>query len=134
MFDPVNIRRMEKAEIMLKDKAELLSRIRMLYLKHPSFLPENCLDNLNNTIESIIILSKNMELGFMDNPYYIENINMSVRLLRVLRHQGIKLIFECENYTKKQAMTFRNAGKKSIAELEQIMNLYNVKFKTEIPN
>lgn len=59
----------------------------------------------------------------------IYNYDLSERLKNILNHQKIISIDELSSYTRKQALNFRNAGKKSIEELEQLMFKYEVQFK-----
>ncbi|MFC2103748.1 DNA-directed RNA polymerase subunit alpha C-terminal domain-containing protein [Bacteroidota bacterium] len=57
------------------------------------------------------------------------NYDISERLKNILNHQKIVSIEEMSNYNRKQASNFRNAGKKSIEELEELMSKYGVQFK-----
>ncbi|MDX9694534.1 MAG: DNA-directed RNA polymerase subunit alpha C-terminal domain-containing protein [Bacteroidales bacterium] len=60
----------------------------------------------------------------------IYNLKVPTRLKNILIHQGINNIEELSKYTRKQALTFRNAGKKSIDELESYMAQYGIFFKS----
>lgn len=59
----------------------------------------------------------------------IYNLKVPTRLKNILIHQGINNIEELSKFTRKQALTFRNAGKKSIDELESFMSQYGIFFK-----
>lgn len=70
------------------------------------------------------LTSKNNQVNSIHNYE-----NMSERLKNILLHQKINNVFELANYTRYQALTFRNAGVKSIDELERIMFEHGVSFK-----
>ncbi|OFX87139.1 MAG: hypothetical protein A2W99_07315 [Bacteroidetes bacterium GWF2_33_16] len=60
----------------------------------------------------------------------IYNLKVPTRLKNILIHQGINSIEELSKYTRKQALTFRNAGNKSIDKLESFMAQYGIFFKS----
>ncbi|HAF28298.1 MAG TPA: hypothetical protein DCG75_04540 [Bacteroidales bacterium] len=103
-------------------------------LKYEVIEPEFC------TLKKLKFIAKNegIELEKVWRENYtirnkrikiIYNYNISERLKNILNHQKIVSIDELSNYTQKQALNFRNAGKKSIEELEQLMFKHGVQFK-----
>lgn len=71
-----------------------------------------------------------------DESIYLSDIKMSVRLENVLNGLTIAKRYNstlqdvCQ-YTKRDFMRLRNCGKKSLKELEAILNHYNLNFKKE---
>jgi hypothetical protein len=59
----------------------------------------------------------------------IYNLKVPTRLKNILIHQEINNVEELSKFTRKQALTFRNAGSKSIDELESFMTQYGIFFK-----
>jgi hypothetical protein len=59
----------------------------------------------------------------------IYNVNMSKRVLNVLRSIDINYLDEISLWTKKEISLFRNVGKTVLIELEKIMIEYEIKFR-----
>jgi len=59
----------------------------------------------------------------------IKNLGMSARLFRCLNAAEIEWLAQVKQYSKKEILAFRNFGKKSLDELENLMNEHNLKFK-----
>ena len=64
---------------------------------------------------------------------YISSISpgISVRLYNALRAADIQYIDELANFTRDMLPRFRNFGNKSMAELDIIMERFNIKYKGE---
>lgn len=59
----------------------------------------------------------------------IIDLPMSARLFRCLNAMEIEYLSQATQYTKKEMLGYRNFGKKSLEELESLMNKHNLKFK-----
>jgi len=84
-------------------------------------------ENIDIDIDSLLKNNKQRKSNKVESIY---NFKMSVRLKNILLHHKIQSIEELSKYTRKQALAFRNAGQKSIDELESFMAQYGVFFKT----
>jgi DNA-directed RNA polymerase subunit alpha len=54
---------------------------------------------------------------------------MSVRLLNSLKANEIQILYDVLLYSKRDYLKFRNIGKKSIDELEEVLEEYGLKLK-----
>lgn len=56
------------------------------------------------------------------------NCNLSIRTLHLLKYADIETIRELVQYTKTDLLKFRNMGKKSVCELEDLLESHDLKF------
>jgi len=61
----------------------------------------------------------------------VRNIDMPKRLLNFFKTAEIIYLDEISEFKKYEILLFHNVGVKRLFELEQIMDKYNVKFKSE---
>jgi len=62
-------------------------------------------------------------------PINSRECNFSVRTINSLTNGDIKTIGELLNHSKKEIMCFRNLGIKSMTEIMEFLDLYNLKLK-----
>ena len=60
----------------------------------------------------------------------IEDLDLSIRTKKLLRNAGINTLQELSSYTKSDLMKFRNFGRSSFVELEDLMLKNNLSFGT----
>lgn len=85
------------------------------------------LDHLIRFAETYIAKTTNSDtLVFFDDVYPI-----SVRLYNCMARAGIKTLNEVSLMTKEELASLRNFGRKTLEELEEIMDRYGFKFKEE---
>lgn len=68
-------------------------------------------------------------LGYLlppSNEISIYDIPMSKRLQNALIRNGVKYLSQLSSYPKEEILHFRNLGEKTILELEQICQEYNI--------
>lgn len=88
-----------------------------------------------NSMLKIEILKLNEKLAFdsleKDNVLLISiyDTPMSVRLLNVLKSNEIQILYDVLLYSKSDYLKFRNLGKKSVDELEEVLEEYGLKLK-----
>jgi DNA-directed RNA polymerase subunit alpha len=61
------------------------------------------------------------------------DMDLSVRALNCLRAADVETLAELVSFTKNDLMKFRNFGKKSLTELEEVVKSKGLKFGMEIP-
>lgn len=61
----------------------------------------------------------------------IESLDFSIRAINVLRDADIKTLEELTQFTKSDLLKFRNMGKKSMTEIEEILESRNLKFQKD---
>jgi len=59
----------------------------------------------------------------------ISNVDLSVRLYNILLDARIKHLSELQQWSKKDFLALKNAGAKSLKELEQAMKSYDITLK-----
>ena len=61
----------------------------------------------------------------------LSELDLSIRTKNILKNAGIETLQDLTNYTRSDLIKFRNFGKRSIMELEELMLSNNLNF---IPN
>ena len=72
-------------------------------------------------------------LGYLlppSNEISIYDIPMSKRLQNALIRNGVKYLSQLSSYPKEEILHFRNLGEKTILELEQICQEYNIELQS----
>ena len=59
----------------------------------------------------------------------INDLDISVRLCNILRANDIEILYDALLYTKFDYLRFRNFGKKTLCELEDVLDEYGLKLK-----
>ncbi len=59
----------------------------------------------------------------------IESVDFSIRALNVLKAANVKSLEELANLTRHDLLQFRNMGKKSMTEIEEMLESRNLKFR-----
>lgn len=72
---------------------------------------------------------KNESVYYEDYYNILNDPGISVRTKNCLNAAEITYLEELIYYTKQELLAFRNFGKKSLDELENLMNKHNLKFK-----
>lgn len=60
----------------------------------------------------------------------IGELNLSTRLNNSLLNAGITNLYDLEDYKIDEVINFRGMGKKSLGELQEVMNVNNIQFKS----
>ena len=60
----------------------------------------------------------------------VADLDLSIRTKKLLRNAGINTLQELSSYTKSDLMKFRNFGRSSLVELEDLMLKNNLSFGT----
>jgi len=61
--------------------------------------------------------------------HHIVDLDFSVRALLILKQKGIIFLEDIMKYSRKDLLRFRNMGKKSMTEVEEMMKKYNLSFR-----
>jgi len=89
-----------------------------------NILPHQELMNLKEVVDKRV-----KELTKHENPKSIRTLSLSTRAFNCLKAAGINSLYELSEYHKHDIYIFRNIGRKTVIELEQLMDRYNIKFK-----
>jgi DNA-directed RNA polymerase alpha subunit len=133
---------MDNIFISAKNKAEDDYEFYIQHLEQQNSYMKKDILNLYESTKNIYEYTKNIFDNFFviiekENKLEIDskerisiyNVNMSKRVLNVLRSIDINYLDEISLWTKKELSQCRNVGKTILIELEKIMIEYNIKFR-----
>lgn len=79
------------------------------------------------------IINELNALGYLFPPSYeisIYDVSMSKRLQNALIRNGVMYLSQLSSYSKEEILHFRNLGEKTVVELEQICQEYNIEIRS----
>ena len=62
----------------------------------------------------------------------LADLELSVRALNCLKAANVEILGDLVKYTKAELLKFRNFGKKSLTELEELLERYNLQFGMDV--
>lgn len=111
------------------NRSEIFSKLKNL-LYHETdydfFICRNCILIGKITEEQKKCFFKSFELTEIENDFNIEDINITTRAKNVLKKLGIKNISDLGKLTKWDLLTTENCGKKTMAEILNVMAKNNI--------
>lgn len=79
------------------------------------------------------IISELNALGYLmppDDEISVYDVSMSKRLQNALLQNGVMYLSQLSSYSKEEILHFRNLGEKTVIELEQICQEYNIEIRS----
>ncbi len=109
----------------LKEAAKILIHHFMLFSDDKIMLETIDADNLEEFDEELLHMRQLLKRKLSD-------LNLSVRALNCLKAANVETLGELVEHNKNDLLKFRNFGKKSLAELEELLDGLNLTFAMDI--
>ncbi len=109
----------------LKEAAKILIYHFMLFSDEKITLENNDLDNNQEFDEEVLHMRQLLKTKLVD-------MNLSVRALNCLKAADVETLGDLVQYNKTDLLKFRNFGKKSLTELDDLLESLNLSFGTDI--
>ena len=109
----------------LKEAAKILIYHFMLFSDEKITLENNDFENNEEFDEEILRMRQLLKTKLVD-------MNLSVRALNCLKAAGVETLGDLVQFNKTDLLKFRNFGKKSLTELDDLLERMNLQFGTDI--
>ncbi|MBQ8096222.1 MAG: DNA-directed RNA polymerase subunit alpha, partial [Prevotella sp.] len=109
----------------LKEAARILIQHFMLFSDEKITLENNDLDEEETFDEDVLRMRQLLKQQLVDQ-------NLSVRALNCLKAANVETIGDLVKYNKSDLLKFRNFGKNSLSELDDLLESLNLSFGTDI--
>ena len=109
----------------LKEAAKILIHHFMLFSDEKITLEDNAFDANEEFDEEVLHMRQLLKTKLTD-------MNLSVRALNCLKAAEVETICELVQFNKSDLLKFRNFGKKSLTELDDLLESLNLSFGTDI--
>lgn len=109
----------------LKESAKILIHHFMLFSDDKIMIETNELDTIEEFDEEVLHMRQMLKRKLSD-------LNLSVRALNCLKAADVETLGQLVEHHKNDLLKFRNFGKKSLTELEELLDSLNLTFGMEI--
>lgn len=109
----------------LKEAAKILIHHFMLFSDEKILLEQNEIDGNEEFDEEVLHMRQLLKTKLSD-------MNLSVRALNCLKSAEVETLGELVQFNKNDLLKFRNFGKKSLTELDELLDSLNLSFGTDI--
>ncbi len=109
----------------LKEAAKILIQHLMLFSDEKITLEEEEHDQEEELDEEILHMRQILKKRLVD-------LDLSVRALNCLKAAGVNTLGDLVQYQKEDLLKFRNFGKKSLAEIEELLEKHNLDFGMDV--
>ena len=109
----------------LKEAAKILIHHFMLFSDEKIFLEQSENDSNEEFDEEVLHMRQLLKSKLVD-------LNLSVRALNCLKAAEVETLGDLAQYNKNDLLKFRNFGKKSLTELEELLDSLNLSFGMDI--
>ncbi len=109
----------------LKEAAKILIQHFMLFSDEKISLEESEQENNQEFDEEVLHMRQLLKMRLVD-------MNLSVRALNCLKAADVETLGDLVQYNKTDLLKFRNFGKKSLSELDDLLESLNLSFGTDI--
>lgn len=109
----------------LKEAAKILIQHFLLFSDEKITIEQEEKENEEELDEEILHMRQMLKKRLVD-------LDLSVRALNCLKAAGVNTLGELVQYQKEDLLKFRNFGKKSLAEIEELLDNYNLDFGMDI--
>ena len=109
----------------LKEAAKILIYHFMLFSDEKIAIETNDIDGNDEFVEEILHMRQLLKTKLVD-------LNLSVRALNCLKAADVETLGQLVQYNKTDLLKFRNFGKKSLTELDDLLEGLNLSFGTDI--
>ena len=109
----------------LKEAAKILIHHFMLFSDEKITLEDNAFDANEEFDEEVLHMRQLLKTKLTD-------MNLSVRALNCLKAAEVETLGELVQFNKADLLKFRNFGKKSLTELDDLLESLNLSFGTDI--